>query len=124
MAGEVHHPQRLRQVTQVAVDVGPAGYLLQPLELPGRQAGSQQRLHLSRVVQDGHDAVAALYQESGVVQGALQHRFQILALVDAEAGLAETAQAAQGFQAGRLWSACFHGNVPNLKVFTVLLRDK
>ena len=95
---EVRRPQRLRQAAQVTVDVLPAGYVLQALELLGGQARGQQGLHFSSVVQEGQHAVAGPGEGAGAVHRLLAHGVQVQVAGDAPAGAAEDGEPCpQGF---------------------------
>ena len=64
-------------------------------QLPGLLSGhpgGEEVLYPSRIVEEGDHPVAGSRQRPGGVQDPLQHRVQVEALVDAEAGLAQPGQ--------------------------------
>ena len=90
---EVGYAQGAGQAAQVAVDLLPAGYLPQAGELLLRYARGQHLLPLTGVVQHVQHAVAGARQVARRIEHVLEHGVEVDALVDAQAGRAETREA-------------------------------
>ena len=92
VAQQVGQPQRFRNGAKVLEEQRPAGQVPQLLRLPGGHPGGEEVPNPSRIVEEGDHPVAGAGQRPGGVQDPLQHRVQVQALVDAEAGLAQPGQ--------------------------------
>ena len=92
MAVEVPQTQRLLDVAEVLEEHHPFGQVREPPVLFRGQPGGYKVLYLPRLIQQGDDAVAGAGQGAGAVQHPLEHRVEVEALVDAQAGLAEAGQ--------------------------------
>ena len=98
VTGEVPHPQRAGKSAEVLEELLTRGQFPQLPGFIGGQAGDEEFLRLARPVQGGDQGIPGAGQCAGAVQDALQHRVQVKALVDAQAGLAEAGQPLpQGF---------------------------
>ena len=92
MAVEVPQTQRLLDVAEVLEEHHPFGQVREPPVLFRSQPGGYEVLYLPRLIQQGDDAVARPGQGAGAVQHPLEHRVEVEALVDAQAGLAQAGQ--------------------------------
>ena len=92
VAEQVPEPQRFPGAAQVLEQPHPAGQLPeQPGLLFGHPRGEEVR-YPSRIVQEGDHPVAGFGERPGGVQNALQHRVEVEAFVDAQAGRAQPGQ--------------------------------
>ena len=89
---EVPQTQRLLDVAEVLEEHHPFGQVREPPVLFRGQPGGYKVLYLPRILQEGDDAVARPGQGAGAVQDPMEHRVEVEALVDAQAGLAEAGQ--------------------------------
>ena len=89
VGGEVRHTQGCGDGAEVGEELHPLRHLPQPLGLLGGQAGDHEILHLSGVPHGGDEGVAGVRQRTGAIQDSLQHRVELEALVDPQAGLAQ-----------------------------------
>ena len=96
VAGKVRHSQRSGDDGEMLEERRSFGYLPQQLVLAGSRAGDQEFLYASRFIEGGDESVASVRQRPGAVQDALQHRVEVDALVDAQAGLAQPGEAVSG----------------------------
>ena len=109
VAVEVPESQRLGNPAEVLEEHHPFGQLREQPVLFRGQPGGHEVLYPPRIVQEGDDAVARSGQRAGTVQHPLEHRIEIEALVDAQAGLAEAGQpVAQLRNLPRLIVCLFH----------------
>ena len=92
VAVEVPQPQRFTDAAQVLEEQHPVGKFGEPPALLGSQTGIEEVLYPPRLAEEGDDAVARPGQRAGGVQHPLEHRVEVQALVDAQAGLAEPGQ--------------------------------
>ena len=92
VAVEVPQSQRFGNPAEVLEELQPFGQLHKSLALFRSQPGGDEVLYPPRIVQQGDDAVARPGQGAGAVQHPLEHRVEVEALVDAQAGLAEPGQ--------------------------------
>ena len=74
---------------QVLEQPHPAGQLPEQPGLLGGHPGGEEVRYPSRIVQEGDDAIAGFGERPGGVQNALQHRVEVEAFVDAQAGRAQ-----------------------------------
>ena len=90
---QVRDPQRLLKAVEVLEDLPPLRRQSpDSLGLFGGQPGGEEVLYPSGLVKERDHPVAGLRQRPGGVQHALQHRVEVEALVDAQAGLAQPGQ--------------------------------
>ena len=92
VAVEVPQSQRFGNPAEALEELQPFGQLHKSLALFRSQPGGDEVLYPPRLVQQGDDAVAGAGQRAGAVQDPLQHRVEVEALVDAQAGLAQPGQ--------------------------------
>ena len=92
VAVEVPQPQRLADAAELLEEEHTVGKLGELPGLLGSQPGVEEVLYTPAVVQEGDDPVAGAGQRPGAVQDPLEHRPEVQALVDAQAGLAEAGQ--------------------------------
>ena len=92
VAVEVPQSQRFGNPAEVLEELQPFGQLHKSLALFRSQPGGDEVLYPPRLIQQGDDAVAGPGQRAGAVQDPLEHRVEVEALVDAQAGLAEPGQ--------------------------------
>ena len=92
VAVEVPQSQRFGNPAEVLEEHQPFGQLHESLALLWSQPGGDEVLYPPRFIQEGDDAVARPGQRAGGVQHPLEHRVEVEALVDAQAGLAEPGQ--------------------------------
>ena len=92
VAVEVPPPQRFADSAELFEEEHPVGKFGELPGLIGSQPGIEEVLYPPRVVQEGDDPVARPGQRPGAVQDPLEHRPEVQALVDAQAGLAEAGQ--------------------------------
>ena len=81
-----------RVPAQVLEEPHPAGQLPEQPDLLGGHPGGEEVRYPSRIVQEGDDTVAGFGQRPDGDQNALQHRVEVEAFVDAQAGLAQPEQ--------------------------------
>ena len=93
VAVEVPQPQRFTDAAELLEEQHPVGEFGELPALLGSQPGIEEVLYPPGIVEEGDDPVAGAGQRSGAVQDSLQHRLEVQALVDAQAGLAEAGQA-------------------------------
>ena len=89
---EVPQPQRLADAAELLEEEHPVGEFGELPGLLGSQPGVEEVLYPPPVVQEGDDPVAGAGQRPGAVQDPLQHRPEVQALADVQAGLAEPGQ--------------------------------
>ena len=92
VAVEVSQSQRLGNPAEVLEEHHPFGQVREPPVLFRGQPGGYKVLYLPRLIQEADDALARPGQGAGAVQHPLEHRIEVEALVDAQAGLAEAGQ--------------------------------
>ena len=92
IAAEVEDPQRGLKLREVPEQLRPARHGFRPLALRERQPLREEALHLPRGVHDGDRAGAGASQRPGAGQHPVQHRVQVEAGVDAQAGCAQPGQ--------------------------------
>ena len=92
VAVEVPQPQRFADAAELLEEEHPVGKFGELPGLLGSQPGIEEFLYPPPIVQEGDDPVAGAGQRPGAVQDPLEHRLEVQALVDAQAGLAEAGQ--------------------------------
>ena len=92
VAVEVPQPQRLADAAELLEEEHPVGKFGELPAFLGSQPGVEEILYPPRIVQEGDDPVAGAGQRPGAVQDPLEHRPEVQALADAQAGLAEPGQ--------------------------------
>ena len=93
VAVDVRDPQRLLQPAEVLEEAQSLRHVPEPLVLLLGDTGDDERGAPEDFARDGDRPVARGRQRPGAVHHLLQHRVEVQALVDAEAGLAQARQA-------------------------------
>ena len=93
VAGQTGGAHGHRQAAEVLHERRSISHRPYALRLLRGHAGSEERVHRSRVIEEGDDAVAGAAEQARAVQHLLQDGVELEALVDAEAGLAEAREA-------------------------------
>ena len=89
MGGKVGEPQRFGQAAQVGEELRSPRQVDESLVVLVRQAGGDEVLELSRVVEDGDAAHPCAGQGARPVQDLLQHGIEVEVFGDVQAGLAQ-----------------------------------
>ena len=93
VAGQVGGAHRHRQAAEVLQERRSVSHRPHALRLLRRHAGSEERVHRPRVIEEGDDAVAGAAERARAVQHLLEDGVELEALVDAEVGLGEAREA-------------------------------
>ena len=93
VTGYVRDPQGPLQPAEVLEEAQSLGHVPEPLVLLLREAGGDEGGVPEDFARDGDCAVAGGRQRAGAVHDLLEHRVEVQALVNAEAGLAQTREA-------------------------------
>ena len=109
-------------VAEVLEEHHPFGQVREPPVLFRSQPGGYKVLYLPRLIQEGDDAIARPGQGAGAVQHPLEHRIEVEALVDAQAGLAEAGQPVAQLRYLPLRPVCLCHCPPRIGLTTAMSR--
>ncbi len=87
MAQKVREPKRAWKAAEILEQAHPVGQVPQSTRLLGGHPRRKEALRLSRIVDHRNHPIPGPRQRAGGVQNNLHHRFEIEALVDAQADL-------------------------------------